>query len=121
RQEPERKVDEMGPQIHDATATRGVDVVEPGLVRTVCVVENQIHGENLAEVAPAYVMPETVHPRQMPIGKVDLQAAIDTFRGLDNAPSFARRARQRFLAEDSLSCPKGGLALCCVQSAGGSD
>ena len=72
-QRPEREVHKVNAEVNDAATSGKFRVGEPRLVRAVCVVKNDVDGENAAERALANQFVNLLHARGVAIREVHAQ------------------------------------------------
>ena len=107
----------MDAEIDDAATARERAVVEPRFVGSIGVVERQIDGEDLAQLAAADRAGDRLDSGGAAVRQVDRQQPAGAPRGLDDAARLAFVAAERLLAEHRDPAIEGGDRLLRVQRA----
>ena len=90
----------MHAEVHHASASGERGIVEPGLVRPVGVMKDEVRRVDPTEFSGADHVAHPPHPFGEAIGQVHGEEPVRPARGVDGGPHLAFRPPQRFLAED---------------------
>src|SRR5690606_29898168 len=118
---PERRVDEVDAEVHQAPAAGQRGIRRPGLLRTIRVVEHELDRVDRAELPRGEELTRHRQRARVPIAEVDPEQPIDRARGREHPFDLPRRRRERLLAEDRVPPLEGVDALARVQAARGRD
>src|SRR5829696_1001703 len=99
-EQPLREIDKMRAQIDNAATARQGRIVEPGLVRSVSIVEHEISGVDGSQLATTHEIMHLAHAADKSIGEVDTQQPVRPPCGCDYSRCLTLRPAERFLAED---------------------
>src|SRR5690349_12645777 len=75
-QYPQRQVYQMNPQIHQTTAARELAIVKPGFVGTIGIMEREIGGIDLAEIARGTDLAHLANGFNEAVREVDSEQAV---------------------------------------------
>ena len=107
----------MDAQVHHTAAAGLREVIEPGLVGSIGVVENQVRGEDLADARRCAPAPPIAEHRPPCDSRNPPPAADRAACGRDGPRRFSGRARQRLLTKHRAAPLQGGDRLLRMQAA----
>src|SRR5436190_9096149 len=73
---PKRRVHQMNPKIDNATTARMNPIIEPGLLRAIRIMKDQIYSENFSELILPNELANCLQRFRIAIRKIDAKAAI---------------------------------------------
>jgi hypothetical protein len=106
----------MYAQVEQTSAAAEAPIPAPGLVRAIGIVEREIDGHDVAEIAFAHASPQLRHAADVAITEVDAEQPVGAARGIDDPLDIAERSRQRFLAEHRQAMFQANQRLLCMQT-----
>src|SRR5690349_5824945 len=98
----------MDAQVHHAAATGLREVIEPRLVGAICVMEDEVRGEDLANRAGARHLHKLWNASHRAIAEVDCQEPVMSACGRERPRSLGRRTRQGLLTKHRVTVLKSG-------------
>src|SRR3984893_4010450 len=117
-EDQQRKVHQVYAEVHDTAAAGLLQIVEPGLVRAVCVVKHEICGVDLAELAASGQVHQLRNARNRAIAQIYAQQPVAGSGGPYDLRSLRGSSGQRFLTKHGAPMLERGCGLSCVQAAG---